>query len=212
VTVTLPKGNDGLGAYQVGNTKVFIRQPKALFALEELRKAKLPAIVQTMQRCARKYIFRMKCYNMVALHEAIHTAWLAMLQHVKDRRARRAVDDTGAEVAPGADLPDKVRSRALAQSEEQRWRDASKCLPGDTRFHKAIEQAKTDMHAAFVQGHIRAAVSKTRSLAQYRHTDTQAHRHAPCMRPACALHAPSHTHTHRTDRISTLVFGELVQQ
>ena len=173
---------------------MFIRQPKALFALEELRKAKLPAIVQTMQRCARKYIFRMKCYNMAALHEAIHTAWLAMLQHVKDRRARRAVDDTGAEVAPGVALPDKVRSRALAQSEEQRWRDASKCLPEDTRFHKAIEQAKTDMHAAFVQGHIRAAVSKTRPSARPLARSIQALRHtgmhAPCMHPHTPTHRP----------------------
>jgi len=50
----------GIGAdqHQMGKTKVFVRRPQSLFALEELRARKLPGIVASIQRCWRSFLAR----------------------------------------------------------------------------------------------------------------------------------------------------------
>jgi len=46
--------------YRMGKTKVFIRDPKTLFLLEEKREAEMPRLVGIMQRSIRKYLIKSK--------------------------------------------------------------------------------------------------------------------------------------------------------
>lgn len=46
--------------YRMGKTKIFIRDPKTLFLLEEKREAEMPRLVGIMQRSIRKYLIKSK--------------------------------------------------------------------------------------------------------------------------------------------------------
>jgi myosin-1 len=50
----------GKDEYRLGKTKVFIKDPKTLFLLEEKREAEMPRLVGIMQRSIRKYLIKNK--------------------------------------------------------------------------------------------------------------------------------------------------------
>jgi myosin heavy subunit len=47
-----------VGMYELGASKIFIRHPKALFALETLRSSKLGYIASILQGAVTRYLFR----------------------------------------------------------------------------------------------------------------------------------------------------------
>lgn len=52
------------GAYQKGKTKVFIRAPETLFALEELRERKVYSYANNIQRFFQQFSMNNYYYNM----------------------------------------------------------------------------------------------------------------------------------------------------
>jgi hypothetical protein len=86
------KGIQGDGAFQVGNTKVFIRKPQAYFALEKLRTLKLPMVATCIQKAIRNFQFRCKLYKMVDLHGVIKKAHSKVENNVTLRAVKRGPD------------------------------------------------------------------------------------------------------------------------
>ena len=121
--------DSGLGAYEIGKTKVFIGS-QALFALESLRTAKLPSIACIMQRSIRKCLFRMKMTRFYELHQSMIDTTEEYLGH--GRRARRH------------------GRRATAGIEALRHAAGHDAQPNS--FGQRVDARKTDMHASFVQG------------------------------------------------------------
>jgi len=145
--------DSGLGAYEIGKTKVFIRQPKALFALERLRAEALPRIASLIQASVRKCLFRMKITKMHALHEVMVSTTDEYISHLGERQARSSAEVRGA-------TPEM----------EARWAMLGAQFPVNSSFQRKLEARKQAMHASFVNAHGRAlkqhaVFSKTKKAA-----------------------------------------------
>jgi len=83
------KGVKGDGAFQIGNTKIFIRTPEAYFALERLRSLKLPMVAKCIQKVIRSFQFRCKLYKMITLHGVIKKAMDSVAKNTAARIVTR---------------------------------------------------------------------------------------------------------------------------
>ena len=143
VRTMFEKKEEGLGAYQLGKTKVFIRQPKALFALENLRAAKLPWVAGIIQRAIKKCLMRMKLTKMCDLVNAINMHHVAYGEHMTERTSR---------VDPA--------TRAATPAMAAQWQDYQKVLPAGSHVNKSVTAQEQAMHASFVQSHARAVTGR----------------------------------------------------
>jgi len=66
--------------FRFGKTKVFIKDPKTLFALEEKRNARMPYIVTVMQKSIRRYL--------ALSNYAKRKAAMKILQFIRRNRVR----------------------------------------------------------------------------------------------------------------------------
>jgi myosin-1 len=138
------KGKEGLGAFQVGTSKVFIRQPKGLFALEILRQKKLPWVAKIMQNSVRRFLFRTKMTNMKLLHAEILKAFNDFKTNCADRTARKGGEATA------------LREKTVAA--QAQWNLKRAKINEKHSLHEKMEGHVRDMHASFVNGHARALV------------------------------------------------------
>jgi myosin-1 len=140
------RGKEGQGAFQVGTSKVFIRQPKGLFALEILRQKKLPWVAKIMQNSVRRFLFRSKMTRYKMLHADIMKAFNDYSQNCTDRTARKGGETTA------------LREQTVATKAQ--WNLKAAKIKTDHSLHKKMDGKVQDMHASFTQGHMRAIVEK----------------------------------------------------
>ena len=110
-----------------------------------LRLAKLPDIAKIIQNSMRLCIFRMKMTKFYNVYEKMKETTDEYIEHMSQRQARSS---------PAV--------RAEAADIESRFATLDGVMPPNSSFRRRVDARKQDMHAAFVQGHVRAVANKAK--------------------------------------------------
>eukprot|EP01126_Amoeba_proteus_P065590 TRINITY_DN935_c0_g1_i7.p1 TRINITY_DN935_c0_g1~~TRINITY_DN935_c0_g1_i7.p1 ORF type:complete len:716 (-),score=138.71 TRINITY_DN935_c0_g1_i7:110-2257(-) len=114
------------GEFEMGKSKIFIKEPKTVFKLEELRNQKIPGIVVRMQKTIRGYIDRKRFNKTRALHRiAGFFRWARSQKHMvtvlNTFKQVETSPNCGLDI-PWPEAPQVlVRSQSALQIIQQRW-------------------------------------------------------------------------------------------
>ncbi|CAK4643656.1 unnamed protein product [Aphanomyces euteiches] len=112
---------DSLGGFSLGQNKIFIKHPTALFSLERLRQDKLPQIAKIIEAAWQRRLVRLRLFKYLDVYNDVTARYEAVLLNIQQRLRRdtMAKEDSARLYASWHALADKV-------------------LPDTTRFHKRL--------------------------------------------------------------------------
>nr|CCA16828.1 myosinlike protein putative [Albugo laibachii Nc14] len=132
---------DTLGSFSLGRTKIFLKHPQALSALEVLREKKLPEVVGIIEGAWRRYKKRLVVAKFQLAYYDLNRAYQLVLANCQARRMRR----------PGAN------DKALVTSLRTSWNDISaKLLHADNGFSVRLAREEQENVIIFAQSFVRA--------------------------------------------------------
>jgi len=180
--------------YELGHTKIFIKEPKTVFRLEEMRSKEMPWIVTNMQKTIRGYLARKRFNKSLALQRiAGFFRWARGQKHmitvVHTFTGKLNTKEKGLDIPWPAPPQVLIKAQDMLEAIQKRWWAQSvinsisppslgavkqKCLAYDIFHDKKYWQPSRPWKAAYLEdpsNHSLAAYKKAMELHISQHGD-----------------------------------------